>query len=416
MNRWVLLAARNLLRHRRRTFLTGSIVVVGFVAVTMTAGFVSQTFSALKSATIRGGGGHLRILDARAAGKTDDEAATILLDDWPGLSDALARDPRVAQAMPKLSFFGLAVKGDKSAAYLGTGTIPALEKKASLAAETVQSGAFFENAEANEIMLGTGLARAIDAKAGDLVTVMTTTPEGGINAVDATVAAVLAYPIKELDDRILYMPFAAAARLLKAEGKANSVVVLLKDDRDTELEAVEIPKALAARGRPVALKTWLDTATFYKQVKLLYISIFFFMGLVLSVVVILATANTMTMSVFERTREIGTLLAIGMERGSIRTLFLARGHPARVDRIGGRRRALGAAEGRAERVRDHAAAASRRDARQRPARRLHPARLRHRLRGHVDHAPRGGLVARAPRGAPEPGRGARACLGSLSSF
>jgi putative ABC transport system permease protein len=325
VNRWVLLAARNLLRHRRRTFLTGSIVVVGFVAVTMTAGFVSQTFSALKSATIRGGGGHFRILDARAAGKTDDEAATILLDDWPGLSDALARDPRVAQAMPKLSFFGLAVKGDKSAAYLGTGTIPALEKKASLAAETVQSGAFFENADANEIMLGTGLARAIDAKVGDLVTVMTTTPEGGINAVDATVAAILAYPIKELDDRILYMPFAAAARLLKAEGKANSVVVLLKDDRDTELEAVEIPKALAARGRPVALKTWLDTATFYKQVKLLYISIFFFMGLVLSVVVILATANTMTMSVFERTREIGTLLAIGMERGSIRTLFLLEG-------------------------------------------------------------------------------------------
>ena len=325
MNRWVLLAARNLLRHRRRTFLTGSIVVVGFLAVTMTAGFVSQTFSALKSATIRGAGGHLRILDAHAAGKTDDEAATILLDDWPGLSDALARDPRVAQAMPKLSFFGLAVKGDKSAAYLGTGTIPALEKKASLAAETVQSGAFFENAEANEIMLGTGLARAIDAKVGDLVTVMTTTPEGGINAVDATVAAILAYPIKELDDRILYMPFAAAARLLKAEGKANSVVVLLKDDRDTDLEAVEIPKALAARGRPVALKTWLDTATFYKQVKLLYISIFFFMGLVLSVVVILATANTMTMSVFERTREIGTLLAIGMERGSIRTLFLLEG-------------------------------------------------------------------------------------------
>jgi putative ABC transport system permease protein len=49
------------------------------------------------------------------------------------------------------------------------------------------------------------------------------------------------------------------------------------------------------------------------------------MGLVLAVVVILATANTMTMSVFERTREIGTLLAIGMERSSIRTLFLLEG-------------------------------------------------------------------------------------------
>ena len=325
MSRWAVLAARNLLRHGRRTFLTGSIVVVGFVAVTMTAGFVSQTFSSLKRATIRSVGGHLRILDPRAAGKTDDEAASILLDDWPGLAGLLSRDAHVVQAMPKLSFFGLVVKGDKSAAYLGTGTIPALEKQASLSADTVVSGAFLSQSDADEVMLGTGLARAIGAKAGDLVTVMTTTPDGGINAVDATVAAILGYPIKELDDRILFMPYAAAARLLKVEGKANSVVVLLKDDRDTAREAEELPRALAAAGRPVVVKTWLDTAAFYKQVKLLYISIFFFMGLVLAVVVILATANTMTMSVFERTREIGTLLAIGMERSSIRALFLLEG-------------------------------------------------------------------------------------------
>jgi putative ABC transport system permease protein len=325
MSRWAVLAARNLLRHGRRTFLTGSIVVVGFVAVTMTAGFVSQTFSSLKSATIRSVGGHLRILDPRAAGKTDDEAASILLDDWPGLAGLLSRDAHVVQAMPKLSFFGLVVKGDKSAAYLGTGTIPALEKQASLSADTVVSGAFLSRSDADEIMLGTGLARAIGAKPGDLVTVMTTTPDGGINAVDATVAAILGYPIKELDDRILFMPYGAAARLLKVEGKANSVVVLLKDDRDTAREAEELPRALAAAGRPVVVKTWLDTAAFYKQVKLLYISIFFFMGLVLAVVVILATANTMTMSVFERTREIGTLLAIGMERSSIRALFLLEG-------------------------------------------------------------------------------------------
>ena len=122
MSRWIRLAARNLRRHARRTLLTGSIVVVGFVAVTMTAGFVSQTFTSLGAATIRGTGGHLRLLDPRAAGKTDDEASVILLDDWEGLSTILGKDPRVAQAMPKLSFFGLVVKGDKSGAYLGTGT------------------------------------------------------------------------------------------------------------------------------------------------------------------------------------------------------------------------------------------------------------------------------------------------------
>ncbi len=325
MSRWVRLAARNLRRHGRRTFLTGSIVVVGFVAVTMTAGFVSQTFTSLKTATIRATGGHLRLLDPKAAGKTDDEASVILLDDWQGLSALLAKDARVAQSMPKLSFFGLVVKGDKSAAYLGTGTIPALERGASLASDTVVSGAFFANPDADDVMLGSGLARAIGAKVGDLVTVMTTTPDGGLNAVDAGVAAILSYPIKEIDDRLLFLPYRSAARLLKAEGKANTLVVLLKEGADVDAASRDVAAELAAAGRPVVVKTWLETAAFYKQVKLLYVAIFFFMGLVLSTVVILATANTMTMSVFERTREIGTLLAIGMERGQVRTIFLLEG-------------------------------------------------------------------------------------------
>ncbi|HSB64696.1 MAG TPA: FtsX-like permease family protein, partial [Thermoanaerobaculia bacterium] len=325
MRRWARLAARNLRRHARRTILTGSIVVVGFVAVTMTAGFVSQTFSSLKAATIRGTGGHLRLLDPKAAGKTDDEASVLLLDDWQGLAAIVGKDPRVVQSMPKLSFFGLVAKGEKSAAYLGTGTIPALEKNASLASDTVASGTFFSNPDADDVMLGSGLARAIGARVGELITVMATTPDGSLNAVDATVVAVLSYPIKEIDDRLLFLPYAAASKLLKSEGKANMLVLLLRDDVDVDAAARDLARRLAAAGRPVVVKTWLETAAFYKQVRLLYIAIFFFVGLVLSTVVVLAAANTMTMSVFERTREIGTLLAIGMERGQIRTIFLLEG-------------------------------------------------------------------------------------------
>src|SRR5438552_8687390 len=140
--RWWRVSARNLFRHRRRTILTGSIVVVGFVAVTMTAGFVAQTFSSLGSATIRSQGGHLRLFDPPAAGKTDDEAASPLLDDWPGLEKVAKTVPPVQQAMPKLQFFGLVVNGEKSAAYMGTGTIPDRERKASLAVDTVVSGRF----------------------------------------------------------------------------------------------------------------------------------------------------------------------------------------------------------------------------------------------------------------------------------
>ena len=323
--RWWRLAGRNLLRHRRRTWLTGSIVVVGFVAVTMTAGFMAQTFDALKQATIDGLGGQIRLLDPRAEGKTEEEAQSYLIEDSEGLARLIREDRRVVRIMPKLSFFGLAVKGERSVGYLGTGTDPRLELEGGFTPRTVATGTFFADPDGDEVMLGGGLARSLGAKAGDLVTVMTTTGDGALNAVDATVTAVLQYPIKELDDRILFLPYRAAARLLKVEGKAHTLAVRLSDTRQTEAAARTFSEVARAAGRPVAVRTWLETAAFYKQVRLLYIAIFLFMGIVLAVVVILAVANTMTMSVFERTREIGALLAIGMERSQVRRLFLYEG-------------------------------------------------------------------------------------------
>ncbi len=323
--RWWRLAGRNLLRHRRRALLTGSIVVVGFVAVTMTAGFVVQTFEALRYATIDALGGHVRLFDPRAEGKSDEEAQGYLLDDWEGLARLVKKDPRVVRVMPKLSFFGLAAKGDRSVAFLGTGTEPELEKASGFVPDLVVAGSFFANPDADEVMLGAGLARSLGARPGDLVTVLTTATDGSLNAVDATVTAIVQYPVKEMDDRVLFLPYRAAARLLKAEGKVHVLAVRLARDDETDDAARTIAAAAKAAGRPVAVKTWLETAAFYKQVRLLYIGIFLFTGIVLGVVVILAVANTMTMSVFERTREIGTLLAIGMERRQVKKLFLFEG-------------------------------------------------------------------------------------------
>ena len=323
--RWWRLAARNLFRHRRRTVLTGSIVVVGYVAATMTAGFVAQTFRGLKDITIRGQGGHLRVVSAEADGKTDEEASALLLDDAGALTRSVASSPDVAQAMPRLAFFGLVAHGERSVGYMGTGTVPALERSATLAAEAVAEGTFLADPEAHDVMLGGGLARALGATVGDLVTVMATTPDGGLNAVDATVVAVLRWPIKELDDRILFLPYAPAARLLKAEGKASSIAVTLKAGVDLGKAAGALRARLQRDGTPAAVKTWVESAPFYVAVRRLYAAIFLFTGLVLATVVVLAAANTMTMSVFERTREVGTLLAIGMERRQVRNLFLAEG-------------------------------------------------------------------------------------------
>ncbi len=73
------------------------------------------------------------------------------------------------------------------------------------------------------------------------------------------------------------------------------------------------------------IKTWSDLATFYHQVVQLYGSIFWVVRFIILVIVIFSIANTMTMSVFERMREIGTIRAMGTRRRGVLSLFIMEG-------------------------------------------------------------------------------------------
>jgi putative ABC transport system permease protein len=102
-------------------------------------------------------------------------------------------------------------------------------------------------------------------------------------------------------------------------------VIFLKSEADEEAAAARLSSALQGAGFPAAILRWRNLATFYGQVRMLYIGIFGFVGTVLVVIVILSAAIVMTMAVTERTREIGTLRALGTRPSGIRNLFLAEG-------------------------------------------------------------------------------------------
>jgi putative ABC transport system permease protein len=101
--------------------------------------------------------------------------------------------------------------------------------------------------------------------------------------------------------------------------------VLLKDTNDTSAVRADLTKLFAAKRWSLEMKDWSQLASFYKQVVMLYNGIFGFLGIVVFAIVIFSVANTMVMSIFERTREIGTMMAIGTPRGSVWRLFLAEG-------------------------------------------------------------------------------------------
>ncbi|HJU84347.1 MAG TPA: FtsX-like permease family protein, partial [Holophagaceae bacterium] len=314
------LALRNVLRQRRRTALTLLVVAAGFMALALAAGFMAQTFQGLSDAAIRGGLGHLQVMDARALKDQEDQSLQLALPDGEGLAERLRRDPAVAEVLPRIEFMGLLSNGARSVAYLGKGVDPAREPRFMACLDQVKDGTkasggagsrwLSADPGAREVILGLGLARSLQASVGSQLTLMSTTKDGALNAVDVEVVGLQDLGLRELNDRALTVSLDTAAALLDAGPMRSRLSVVLKRP-----EPLEAGRAAVARlaGPGAAVVPWTELAAFYKQVRLLYFAIFGFMGLVLFLVVLLATANTLLMSVMERVREFGVLRAMGLQ-------------------------------------------------------------------------------------------------------
>lgn len=323
MTSWAL-AWRNLVRQKRRTLLMGSVVAFGFAAFALAGGFIAQSFEGLKEGTIRSVG-HLQVVDRRAVARNEEVTLEFGLKDAGHARAIAARVPGVDAVLPRIEFVGLATNGAKSVPFLGLGVDPKPEQSSSLAGELVVAGQYLSSADGPEAVLGTGLAAALGVKTGGTITLLATTPEGSLNAVDAVVSGLVDVRIKELNDRYLAAGIGHVSRLLETSNTVSKLVIFVKKDVDENRVARELEHALVSAGFPVAVRKWKDLAVFYGQVKLLYIGIFGFVGAVLVVIVILSAAIVMTMAATERTREIGTLRAIGTRPARIQKMFLAEG-------------------------------------------------------------------------------------------
>jgi len=319
------LALRNVARNRRRSLLTGGVVVFGFAAIALAGGFMSQSFEGLREGTIRNGTGHLQFADPAFFAGNEDAALEHGLPESGRAAAILSRDSEVQEVLPRIDFVGLATNGTRSVPFLGTGLDPAPEARTMDTAKLLVSGRWFLDANERGVVLGSGLARALNVKAGDTLTLLATTPEGVLNALDATVAGLAEIPIKELDERYLATTLGLASELLVASGRVSKLTIVLREPADAEAALPRLLASLSREGIGVAGKTWEDLAVFYRQVRMLYLGIFGFMGLVLVVVVLLAAANTMMMAAAERTREIGTLRALGTRPSTITSMFVAEG-------------------------------------------------------------------------------------------
>jgi putative ABC transport system permease protein len=327
------IAFRNIFRNRRRSAITLLVIVFGSVGLILFGGYKAHTFYALRESTIRSRLGHLQIYRKGYATAESQKPLAYALDDVAAVRAVVERDPRVKMTAAQITLMGLVSNGEKSETFIAVAVEP--EKEKLMQSQRITSGSNLPVNEPDAAMLGAGLAKSMHVKPGDYVTLMTTTVAGSLNAMDVRVAGIFITGVKEYDERAVKMPISGAQMLMQTK-KVERLLVFLKDTDDTSA----VHASLATKLPAVEFKEWKELASFYNQVVALYNGIFGFLGFIVFAIVIFSVANTIMMSIFERTREIGTLMAIGTTRSRLWRMFLTEGFAIGV--IGG---ALGVAAG-----------------------------------------------------------------------
>jgi putative ABC transport system permease protein len=322
-----LLALRNLSRNRRRTLISLLVVATGTVALVLTAGFIAFSFRGLEGALIRGGLGHLEVAAVVAPGMAGrlDRPPSAALSDWRPLRARLAGLPGVDAVGANVHLMGMAsTPGGASASFVGVGSEPDRERAMGFTTR-LRAGSPLADAAPPEgedtVLLARGLAESLGVQMGDAVTLLALAPDGMLNALDVRVAGILTTGVQDLDTRFLKMHLTTAQRLLQTEAVSDLLITLA---RGVSLEAGRrrVETAVAGTRPPLAVVDWRARAPFYGQVRNLYLGIFWFLGTVILVLVVLSASNTLLMAVLERTREIGTLRAIGTSRAQVAGIVL----------------------------------------------------------------------------------------------
>jgi len=325
MSLYLKLAVRNVFRNRRRTLITLAAMGFGAAAIIVFGGFVHSIYFGVRESTIRSQVGHIQIYRKGYSEKGNLAPYDYLIADYAGLRDELLKLPHIKAVTARLGFSGLVSTGDTTTSFVGTGVQPEIETDLSALAVIVD-GKELATRDPRGITLGVGLARAFGVKPGDDLTLLSTTRAGSINALAVKVRGVWESGEKAYDDRFLRLGLPEVQRLLDVENsEVQSIVLLLDQTENTAPVRAAIEGLIRDKGLDLELRTWEDLALRYHQVRELFGRIFAVLTLIVSIMVVFGITNTMTMAIFERTREIGTVMALGTRRRGVISMFVLEG-------------------------------------------------------------------------------------------
>jgi len=318
---WLKLALRNVLRSPRRTILSLVIIALGAGMLFAVNGFVRYMNGRLTLATIAQYG-HLQIADADYWTDAEDRDETLVDPARVGqIAASLQAMPNVVGFAPQLALTCQIQKGSETGLLFAVGVEP---RRRIIRSFQIIRGEDLQPDGTGTIVIGRLLADNLGVGPGDYVTLLIATVGGSFNTGRLRIVGVFSAFDEVFENQFAYVPIGTAQMLLNTAG-VDKIVVRLSDDSQTDVAAAALRESLDASGTGLELRTWEELGTEHQQTKEMFNFIFSAVSLGIFVLVFFSILEVLTMSFMERTREVGTIRAIGTKRKHISRLFLTEG-------------------------------------------------------------------------------------------
>jgi ABC-type lipoprotein release transport system permease subunit len=303
------LAWRNLWRHKRRTWLTAS--AIAFVTVLMVFLITLQlgSYDLMVDSSLRIFTGQMQV---QREGYLDKPQIRTIIPDALTLAQRMRQKPELngVGIAVRAQSFALAASGTRSFGVQVVGTEPEFEARVSTIPGLIKSGRYLSAASVQEAVLGAALAKNLHIKVGDELTLLGSALDGSVAATIVPVVGIFESGMRDLDRVLVEMPLHTFQDVFGMGQGAHAIALLAPDIKQLPLLQREVNRELPATPRLVALD-WEQLVPGLKQLIQADWTTGWFTYIALIVVVTFSILNTFIMSVLERTRELGIMLALG---------------------------------------------------------------------------------------------------------
>ena len=221
----------------------------------------------------------------------------------------------------RISFFGLISTGDITISAKGMGFDPSHETEFNSNLEIDQGHSLTPDSKLH-VIIGAGLQKKLNVKVGSDVTVLAYTLDGVVNALELNVVGIFQTKNSEVDDNVFMLPLSSVQLLLDTDLVEVLAVRLQKTD---DTDSIRSQLQTAVLDKNYQAKTWFELSNFYRQTAAFFRTQNLVIQIILLSLVFLGILNTVGMSVYERTGEIGTVRALGEPDASVIHQFTLEG-------------------------------------------------------------------------------------------